>query len=252
MVYRDFFIYTTNYWDFDTGFKITQEIIDVVGNSINGYNFNRYGRYGEGSPRERADPREHITVRLDFDNKEDIQKVEDKLEEMKKQGIIDDWCQEEDNPYNILPMREYPTTYHTAHETSTACAFEFHRKSRESPSKFRNLNQDKVRYLSDFFLLWLKNVGFKLLNNITISTSDFIQKLAKDCASVFMNTVDKSRISDKQLFTDRLLHLFLNCICISREEPQIIVSIGSRLGLVVNNRDSYDAFCKTLGKSFDC
>lgn len=255
MVYKDFFIYTTDYSNFDSGFSLVQEIVDIVRNRIRGFNFNRYPQNGEGTP-PRADPREHITVRLDFKNQRDNQKVEEKLEQMKSQGEMDDWCRDEDNRYDIKPMREYPPVCHTAHETSTACAFEFYRRIRSNTkraqSEFQNFIQNKVQFLSDFLILWLKYSGFQLLHTVNVSTSDFVKEISEECASVFESTVDRSRITDKKFFTKRLLHLFLNCISITySEEVQIVQSIASQLGFVVSDPNLYDVLCEVLGQSLN-
>jgi len=253
LVYKDFFIYTKDYSDFDSGFSLVQEIVDVVRNRIRGFNFNRYSQNSEGSPC--ADPREHITVRLDFKNRRDIRKVEEKLEQMKSHGEIDDWVREEDNQYDIKPMRKYPPVYHTAHETSTACAFEFYRRiksnTKRAQSEFQNFIQNKVRFLSDFLILWLKYSGFQLLHAVNVSTTDFVKEMSEECASVFESTVDRSWITDKKLFTNRLLHLFFNCISAYPEEHQIVQSIASQLGFVVSDPNLYDVLCEVLGQSLN-
>ena len=223
MVYKDFFLYTEAYWDFCKGFEIVQELTEAAG--INKFNFNRYGWSGEGSPV--ADPDEHITVRFDFNENLVTQRISAKLEEMKNYGKINNWCSEEDNIWNIEPMNRYPSVYHTAHETSTACAIKFYNEIKNNTIEFNNFKNNKVAYLQIFLPLWLKYSGFTMFNNYSANSFLFIKQLAKKCSESFRRTVDRNQISNKCTFAERLVHLFLNCITVDRsQETEILQNMG--------------------------
>jgi len=253
MTYKDYFLYTEKYWDFDYGFQLVELIVDVVRSRINGYNFNRYGTYGEGSPPSCADPRQHITLRLDLKNQEAIQAVEGKLALVKADGNISDWTKEEDYPYKIrgvTPMRLLNVVYHTAHETATKCALSFYQSISSNSTELHIFQNDKIGYLSDFLPVWLEKSGFRALGGVRPDTSSFKEQLAVDCASSFSEIVDKNRLTDKKKFADRLIHLFLNCICVDTyEENDILTSLGRFLGCP----RTYDEICEILGKTLeDC
>ena len=102
--------------------------------------------------------------------------------------------------------------------------------------------------------LWLKYSGFTLLNSVVVGTSAFIDNLARNCAKSFKTTVDKNRIIDRYTFAERLVHLFLNCICVPNGRPyvgqeyQIIASIATGLGFT-----TFKSFFNKLGQSLiDC
>ncbi len=220
MTYHEIFLYTAYYFDFMKGFEIVKKIIDVIPkDELKGYNFNRYGVEGE-------DRVPHITVRLDLAN-EIPNQVEDLLSDMKEERIITCWRTE--NPL-VKPFKEYSTTHHTAHETSTACAFTFYDLMKNNRDEFQEFMNDKFRYLSHFLPLWLKKCGFRKLDNLTVSTTEFIENLAKRCSESFKNTVDKARIDNKYVFTERLIHTFNNCICVGlNEEANIMFNLMQRI-----------------------
>ena len=110
------------------------------------FNFNRYGIEGSRHP----DTRFHITVRLNVNKDEALCLIEEKLEHMKNQRTISDW-RPEDNTYDIKPMRDYSRTYHTAHETSTACAIRFWSELRKNPTELQRFLQNSNQYLEPFF-----------------------------------------------------------------------------------------------------
>jgi hypothetical protein len=129
-------------------------------------------------------------------------------------------------------MCRYDCTYHTAHETSAACALRLYRELENDPSEFRNFKENEHQFLLVFLPLWLKYSGFTLLNDFVVERPAFMDGLARNCAETFEATVDKKRITDKHTFAERLVHLFLNCICIDGvQEIQIISSIVRDLGL---------------------
>lgn len=209
MTYYDFFIYTPFYWDYNRGFEIVQELIDSVKKEINGFNFNRYGTEGSLRP----DNRVHITVRLDIKHNDSLERIERKLDEMEDQRIIEDWRSEDDN-YDIRPMRDYPPVYHTAHETSTACAFRFWSELKKDADELQQFTQNRIQYLEPFFAQWLKYSGFSLLKNLSIDINSFRNNLSRKCSKSFKKTVNKKHIGNNSaLFSSRLVHLFLNCIC---------------------------------------
>lgn len=215
LVYQDIYVYTSNFFDFMKGFDIVKAIIDAVPpGQLEGYNFNRYSVEGE-------DRVPHITVRLNLSD-EVPQAVKDLLDDMIGREISY-W--RTDNP-SVTPFREYSTNHHMAHETSTACAFKFYDEMKRGSDEFRRFwrsSNDKIRYLSDFLPLWLKKCGFRKLDDLATSTSQFIETLANKCAEAFQDTIDGTRITDKCVFTERLIHTFLNCICISLDEEFKIV-----------------------------
>lgn len=231
--YRDFFVYTVDYLDFCKGFELVQKIVDVAEGDIKGFNFNRHSQFSEGSPN--PDPDEHITIRFDVRNDQVIPRIKTKLEEIKNQEKIENWCSEEDNLWDIEPMSRYSPVYHTAHETSTACAFRFYKELKNNSSELQNFKSNKLDYLCMFLPLWLKYSGFTLLNNVSVTATPFIDNLAKKCAESFKDSVDKSRIEDKRIFAKRLFHLFLNCITVDvNQERNILLRMNiqdfNRLG----------------------
>lgn len=255
MTYKDIFMYTSKYWNFNVGFQLVKEIVGVVKDDIKGFNFNRYGMFGEGSPPPCADPRQHITIRLDFKNLKAIQAVEDKLNQMISDGRIDDWCREKDYPYDdygVTPFRLLDPVYHTAHDTATACAFKFYEIISNNSSEFQEFRNYKFRYLKGFLPVWLRESGFQALNSANAAVSPFKAQLTANCAEVFKEIIDKKKLTDMKKFVNRLLHLFLNCICISRsEEERILVYLGSLLGF--RGSFTYDELCERLGQTLmDC
>ena len=192
------FLYTKTYWDFDIGFKIVKELKDAVSNHIDSYNFNRYGKYCEGSPRKDADPIEHISIRLNLKNNYS-RLVEEKLQQMKEIGTIVDWKREEDNPANIRPMRDYPPVRHTAHETSSACAYCFWDNLMKNPNEAKQFEMNNVEYLKNFMGIWLKYSGFRLLSDLNNKLSPFKENLSKKCSTVFVFPTGKVGIINNWL-----------------------------------------------------
>jgi hypothetical protein len=221
MVYRDFFVYTQDFWNFCVGFELVEIVVNAVGNGTRSFNFNRYGPFGEGSPN--ADPDAHITIRFDVSTDEAIRVIKAELEEIKNQGKITSWCSEEDNIWDIEPMSRYSPVYHTAHETSTACAIRFYSELKNNVTELQSFKDNKVNYMCKFLPLWLKNSGFTLLNNSPASSSQFINALVGKCSESFKGTIDKSRLDNKYTFAVRLLHLFFNCITVDRNQEREIL-----------------------------
>ena len=186
-----------------------------------GFNFNRYGRNGEGD--QRPDPREHITVRLDVEDTRILQEVEARLDDMKNRGEISDWCREENNPYDVTPFEQYSPDHHVAHEASTACALKFNEEMRSNPDEFRKFSANKVGFLSDFLPHSLRCCGFRILTNLPTPASQFIDNLASICAEAFRNTVRGRVIENRYVFTERFVHTFLNCICVGGNEEFHVV-----------------------------
>lgn len=201
------------------GFEIVKAIIEAIPEGqLEGHNFNRYGEEGE-------DIVPHITVRLNLRN-EVPQEVKDLLDDMKER-VITNWQIE--NPL-VKPFREYSTNHHTAHETSTACAFKFYIEMVCNRNEFKIFERDKIRYLSDFLPFLLKRCGFKKLDNLLVQTSEFVENLADRCTEAFESTIDENLINDKYLFSERFIHTFHNCICILPiEEVNIICRLMRRV-----------------------
>ena len=225
MVYQDIYVYTMNFFNFMKGFEIVKAIIDAVPpGQLEGYNFNRYSEEGD-------DRVPHITVRLNLRGGVP-QTVKDLLDDMIGKEISN-WCI--DNP-SVTPFREYSINHHMAHETSTACSFKFYEEMNRDSNEFNRFwesSNNKIRYLSDFLTIWLKLCGFRKLDHLVISTSQFIETLASNCAQAFQDTIDRTLITDKCVFTERLIHTFLNCICISyNEEYNIFIELMQRVGLM--------------------
>jgi len=220
LVYHEIFLYTNYFFDFMEGFEIVKRIIDTVPKDhLEGYNFNRYSEEG-------GDRVPHITVRLNLKN-EIPGEVISLLDDMKREGYVTCW--RIGNPY-VKPFKEYSQNHHIAHETSTACAFAFYNEMNHNRNEFQRFINDKIRYLSAFLPLWLRKCGFKKLDGVTVLTSNFIENLADKCSKAFKETVDKNRITDKYLFTERFIHTFNNCICVSLdEEASIMFSLMQRM-----------------------
>jgi hypothetical protein len=247
MTYRDYFLYTNDYWNFERGFNLVKETIKPIKKKINGFNFNRYGQNGEGDPR--PDPRAHISIRIDCKREEDRRKVEAKLDEIETRGNIDDWCSEENNQYDIQPMNEYLPVFHTAHETASACAMRFYEKISVNRLEYEPFNQNKTEYIKKFMPTWLKKSGFTIFSNINNSINEDAEEIAAQCAKAFSSTAKEDKITDSTLFTERLFHLFLNCICIYREELEIEGYIGTLVNIQVYDLATRDIFMNEVGQT---
>ena len=115
------------------GFEIVKAIIETIpDDKLERYNFNRYGVEGK-------DKIPHITVRLNLRN-EMPQEVKNLLDNMKEK-VITTWQIE--NPL-VKPFREYLSNHHTAHETSTACAFEFYSEMDRNSNEFQKFERCNI------------------------------------------------------------------------------------------------------------
>ena len=222
-MYYDFYIYTDEFWDFDKTFEVTKTLVDSVApEQLTGYNFNRYTVEGE-------DRTPHITVRLDLENENHVARITKKLSELRVQGTIDDFTV--DNPL-VLPFREYSINHHLAHEASAKCAFKFYDKKNQNPTEFQAFIRDKVAFLREFIPLWLKYSGFVFqgVTNVTSSSSTLIEELAKECGAI-VGSIEINQITDIHVFSERLIHIFMNCVCVPRnEEIAVLTNLASRFG----------------------
>lgn len=236
-MYYDFYVYTDDFADFYKAFEVTDVLVDSVDrDQLRGYNFNRYSE-------EEEDRRPHITVRLDLENENQLAKVTAKLSEMRDRGIIEDFS--DSNPV-VTPFKNYSINHHLAHETSTTCALKFYEKKIQNEDAFQGFITNKVAFLIEFIPLWLKYSGFVFqgVNNVSESSSTLISNLAKECGAV-VGTVDKALITDIHVFSERLIHTFMNCTSVPRsEEIAVLDNIASRFGYA--NRTGF-----IIGLTFD-
>lgn len=216
-MYYDFYVYTDQFLNFEKPFEITEMLIESVDEDmLTGYNFNRYSKEGnDSSP--------HITVRLDLVNANQTAKVMVRLSTMKNNGIIDGYTH--NNPLVDTPFRSMSINHHLAHEVSTKCAFTFYEKKRHNIDSFVELYKDKVVFLTEFLPLWLKysEYSFEGIDSVSSSPLTCIDELAKECG-IIVKQVDKGRITDIFRFNERLIHTFLNCVCVSYGEEATLSS----------------------------
>lgn len=221
-MYNDFILYTTQIADFDLGFELTETMINAVdAEHLSGYNFGRYSEEGE-------DRVWHISVRLDLDD-DQIPNVREKLEELVRDGIIDDFAV---NSPSIRLFREYSINHKLAHEASTECAFKFYEKKNENPQDFREFTNDIIGFFREFIPLWLKYSGFNFnqVETIADSLSNLVNELAQEC-SIIVTNIDHDQITDCYTFNERLIHIFLNCIGIPIiQDRQLCNEIARRFG----------------------
>jgi len=222
-MYYDFYVYTDEFLDFDKAFEVTKTLVDsVAAEQLTGYNFNRYTVEGD-------DRTPHITVRLNLESTNQSSKVTEKLSEMKSNGVVDDFT---DNNPLVTPFREYSINHQLAHEASTQCAFKFYDKKNQNPGEFQAFTRDKVAFLREFIPLWLKYSGFVFqgVTSVTSSSSTLIEELAKECGAI-VGSIKVNQITDIHVFSERLIHIFMNCICVpTNEEIAVLINLARRFG----------------------
>jgi len=222
-MYYDFYIYTDEFWDFDKAFEVTNTLVDsVASEQLTSYNFNRYSVEGD-------DRCPHITVRLNLKSVNQSSKVTEKLSEMKSNGVVDDFT---DNNPLVTSFREYSINHQLAHEASTQCAFKFYDEKKQNPGECEAFIRDKVTFLREFIPLWLKDSGFvsQGLTGVASSSSTLIEELAKECGAI-VGSIEVNQITDINVFSERLIHTFMNCVCVLRsEELSVLTNLASRSG----------------------
>ena len=222
-MYYDFYVYTDEFWDFDKAFEVTKTLVDSVDpEQLTGYNFNRYTVEGD-------DRVPHITVRLNLESVNQASKVTAKLYKMKSNGVVADFT---DNNPLVSPFREYSINHRLAHEAATQCAFKFYDKKNQNPGEFQAFTRDKVAFLKEFIPLWLKYSGFVFqgVTNVTSSSSTLIEELAKECGAV-VGSIEVNQITDIHVLSERLIHTFMNCVCVpGSEEVTVLTNLASRFG----------------------
>jgi hypothetical protein len=222
-MYYDFYLYTDEFWDFDKAFEVTKTLVASVDpEQLTGYNFNRYTLEGE-------DREPHITVRLNLGSINQLSKVTEKLHEMNSNEDIDDFS---DNNPLVRPFREYSINHRLAHEASTQCAFKFYDKKKQNQQEFQVFTRNKVVFLREFIPLWLKYSGFVFqgVANVTSSSSTLIEELAKECGAI-VGSIEVNQITDIHVLSERLIHIFMNCVCVPRnEEVTVLRNLASRFG----------------------
>jgi len=222
-MYYDFYVYTHDFADFDKAFEMVEALVEHINTKqLCGCNFNRYS--SEGTER-----RSHVTIRLDLETESQLAKVNEKLTEMRTDGIIDDFTS---NHPGVRPFREYSINHHIAHESSTKCAFRFFERRKNNPQRFREFADNKIGFLTEFVPLWLKHSGFVFqnLSSVQRPSSTLVESFVNECASI-VRTVDIDRITDFEVFSERMLHTFMNSMSISSsDETTVLSNVASFLG----------------------
>lgn len=216
-MYYDFYVYMNEIANFEKPFEITIMLVNSVDQEkLKGYNFNRYGQEGD-------DLRPHITVRMDLENKDQTVNVLTTLNQLKLDRTISEYS---DNNPKVRPFRTYSMDHYLAHEAATYSAFEFYEIKIQNPQGFDEIWENKLEFLDAFLPRWLKYSGYLFddVNGVNTSTLTHVEEMARKCGTVVLNHVDKNMITNLSLFNERLIHTFLNCICIYPTEEGLLLN----------------------------